>query len=68
MKHKVFARYLGKTAFVNSFKSSVEAANLVSTLRRKYNGSRATFTHSADNLNASVKWNELRVCLNEWKE
>jgi hypothetical protein len=61
--HRVYARYLGKTAFVNRFAEATEAAKLYESLRRRYARHRATFVIIQENIPTSVKWADMRVCL-----
>jgi hypothetical protein len=63
--HRVFARFLGKTAFVHSFADAASAARLTLQLRHHFAATRGTFWHSTQPTHAATPWPVLRRCLTD---
>jgi len=65
MRHRVFARYLGRVAFVNVFPGRDLAAKLVMQLRQRYGPLSAEFWHADGDQKTSVSWQLLRALLRQ---
>jgi hypothetical protein len=61
----VFAKFLGKVAFVNAFFDPSEAGRLTLALRKRYGKQGATFWHIQGDTECTEKWPALRTCLQD---
>jgi hypothetical protein len=60
MRHRVYARFLGKTAIVCVLDDAMAAARLTLQLRNRYSRERAEFWHSAEFQKPAERWETLR--------